>query len=488
MPVAFDTVPNTLRVPWAYVEITNEAALSISPSQPYRTLIFGQRLATGTAPPLVPVRIRSAAQARALFGTGSQLAHVSERYFDSNTTTETWAIPLDDLPAGVAASGGIDFAGTDVQAGTANLYIGGRRVTFGVGQGASAADVATACADAINANMNLPVTATAAAGSVAIDCRWTGETGNRIDLRFNARAGEELPANLITTITPMAGGAGNPDLAPAIALMGDAQHNIVITPFIDTANVQALVDELEERNSALVQKEGQAIAGEDASLAALATLGTRFNSRFLSIVGWEGSPTPPYEIAAVVGALAAYHGQLDPGRPFQTLPLRGVMAPDESRRFEAKERNALLYDGISTIVTGPGDQPQLERLITTYRLDQFGESDPSYLDVPVMLTLSLMRYESRTMPLRKFPRHKLGDDGRRYGEGQPIVTPSIMRAEYIALARSWEFRALAENSDAFAKSIIVERNLQDRNRMDVSLSPDVINQFMILGVRMPFVL
>lgn len=488
MAISFETVPADILVPWTYIEISNENAVQASSAQPYKVLLIGQRLAAGTAAPLTPVPLTGPAQSRQLFGAGSMLAHMCEAYFRNNPTTETVAIALDDNPAGVNATGSIAFAATSVEAGTEFLYVGGRAVTFGVDAGATAAEIATACAAAITASTDFPVTATAATNTVTLTCKWAGETGNSLDVRFNARAGENHAAGVVPTVTAMSGGTGNPDLTPALAALGDTQYNVLAVPFLDAANLSVLDAELLDRWGPLRQNEGFAIMSAAGSHAALGTLGDSLNSPFFCLHGVFGSPTPPHEFAAAIAGQVAFYAQIDPARPFRTLELRGVIAPDESDRFTVRERDLLLKDGISTTDVAPGSRVTLERLVTTYKLDPFGEPDRSFRNLSVVLTLSLLRYETRTTILRKWPRHKLGDDGTRYAQGQAIVTPSVIRAELVALVRAWEFRGLIEQADAFAKSLIVERNAADQDRVDILMAPNLINQFLVAGVKIAYIL
>src|SRR3546814_4847627 len=79
-----------------------------------------------------------------------------------------------------------------------------------------------------------------------------------------------------------------------------------------------------------------------------ADLGDGRNSPHLTIMGAKGSPTPPWEWAAALASIAAYHLSIDPARPLQTLALPGVLAPLVNDRFTMSERNLLLFDGIST--------------------------------------------------------------------------------------------------------------------------------------------
>ena len=77
------------------------------------------------------------------------------------------------------------------------------------------------------------------------------------------------------------------------------------------------------------------------------------------------------------------------------------------------------------------------------------DEDISYLDVNTPLTLAYLRYDFRNYILRKHPRHKLANDGTRYGAGQAVITPKVGKAEAIARFRVWEEQGLVENIDQF---------------------------------------
>ena len=128
----------------------------------------------------------------------------------------------------------------------------------------------------------------------------------------------------------------------------------------------------------------------------------------------------------------------------------------------------------------------IERAITTYQVNGYGLPDPSYLDVETLATLSVLRSTLRARISQKFPRHKLADDGTRFGIGQAIVTPGIIRAELIALARAWEERGWVEQVDAFKDQLIVERNADDPTRVDVVLPPDLVNQLRVFAALVQF--
>lgn len=487
MTVSFNDIPSNIRVPLVYIEFDNTRAVQGTPGIDHKLMVIGQRLSTGTVAEGVPTRITSADQAEQAFGRGSMLAEMFTKLKAANRYTESWAIALDENAAGVAASGTLTVTGTATSAGTLNLYIAGRRVQVAVAAEDDQTAVATAIAAAVNAETRLPVTAVSALGVVTLTARWKGETGNDIDVRLNYYQGETTPSGVAIAIVAMASGTANPDVATAIAALGDEWWHSYVMPYTDTANLDALAAELVTRWGPLNMMDGIAYTAYKGSHAATGTFGNGRNDHLISCLGIGDSPTPPWIWSAVDAAVAAASISIDPARPLQTLPLTGILAPAMEDRWTQEERNLLLYDGISTARVDSGGKVLIERQITTYQQNAFGISDPSYLDVNTPATLSYIRYATRARITQKFPRYKLADDGTRYSPGQAVVTPSVIRAELLALFRELEFKGLVENFDQYQTELIVERNVDDPNRIDVLSAPDLINQFRVFAEQIQFI-
>ncbi len=489
MTISFNSIPINIRTPGAYIEIDNSNALQGLPGIPSRMLVIGGRLSTGTVAEAVPTRVLSEDEAEAYFGRGSMLHLMFRALKANNDWTEVWAVALDDASGSVAAAGDVTFGGTVTTAGTLNLYIAGQRVRVAVATTDGGDDVATNVAAAINAATDLPVTAAVngeTAEQVDITARNKGVTGNDIDLRVNHYPDEKLPAGLTVAFTAMASGSANPDIADAITILGDQWFTDWVVPYTDSANLVALEAELATRFGPMVMQDASAYTAARGAHAALTTLGNARNSPHLSIIGADNSPTAPWAWAAALGGVAAYYTKIDPARPLQTLPLKGIIAPKVEDQFTLQERNLLLYDAISTFTVNDGGMVQIERLITTYETNAQSVDDASYLDVNTLKTLAYLRFSTRARILQKFPRHKLANDGTRYGAGQAVVTPKIIRAELIALMRQWEDAGLAENIDQFKADLIVERSSTDVNRVDALIPPDIINQFRVFAANVQF--
>jgi phage tail sheath gpL-like len=256
--------------------------------------------------------------------------------------------------------------------------------------------------------------------------------------------------------------------------------------FASDAALTALEVELADRWGAMRAQEGMAFAALSATLGQLALLGSARNSPYLSLIGSRRSPTPPWEWAAAYGAVVGFNAAIDPARPFQTLELPGVLPPGREIRFSRSERELLLRDGISTFVVDTAGKVVIDRAITTYQVNAFGIEDIAFLDVNTPLTLAYLRAAVRSRIALKFPRHKLASDGARYGAGQAIVTPKIIRAELIALFRELEEAGLVEDLDQFVGDLLVERDETAPDRVNALIPPNIVNQFRVFAGRVEF--
>lgn len=485
MGISHNDIPNNIRTPLTFIEFDNSGAVSGTPAPLHKVLIIGLGNEKGTANVGEITRIQSPAAAMAAFGYGSMGDFMSEAYFNNNAEGNAYALVLE--PVGTAAKGAIEVIGTPTFGGTVYLYISGIRVQVMVPQGSDVGKMNSLIVAAIN-KAKLPVTALAVENKVELTANWLGETGNQISVLTNYYMGEESPAGIELKITAMANGTGSPDISDAIIALGQEWYQHIVMPFTDTANLNAMRDELVRRWGPMAQIDGMAYIAINGTFGELSAFGLDRNDHVFSCMGMNGSPTPAYIISAAYGGAASKYIAIDPARPLQTIVLKGVIAPKVDDRFERNERNLLLYDGISTTTVNDGNEVQIERAITMYRTNSFGLPDPSYLDIMTPHTLSYWRYAVRTRITQKYPRHKLADDNANISPGQAVVKPKTIRAELIALYGELEWMGLFEDTGGFKESLIVERNQNDRNRIDVLSKPNLVNQFMVYAETAQFIL
>lgn len=488
MAVSFNNTPQNVRVPLFYAEVDNSQAGYFT--QELRTLIIAQKLAAGVGVANQLTLVSKTDEARSLAGLGSIAAKMHEIYRQNDATGEVWMILVDD-PAGAKAAGSLAVTGPATESGTLNIYIGAQKVQVAVVAGDTANTIATAINAAINADTTLPVTSTVATNTVTVTARHFGLLGNSIDLQLNYRGragGEKTPAGVSIVVTSLTGGTGTPTLTGALAALGDEAFDFIISPYNDTTSLDALKTVMNDTTGRWAynrQIYGHVYSAKSDTFANLVSFGLARNDQHATIAAVEnGVPNPDYEYAAAFGARNAVFIAADPARPTQTGELVGILPAAPSSRFIYTERSSLLNSGMATSYYG-GGAVRIERAITTYQKNAFNITDPSYLDSETLHTLAYVLRRLRYSITQKYPRHKLANDGTRFGAGQAIVTPSVIRGELMSEYAAMEELGIVENAKAFAKYLIVERDT-DPNRINVLYPPDLVNQLRVFAVLAQF--
>jgi len=489
--VTFSQVPSSTRVPFVFVEIDASRASSGPQIQEYRAALIGQKLPATSVAANVPTLATSADQVGLAFGFGSILHGMALAWFKSNKVTEAWFVGVEDGGGSIKATRTLTVTGPATASGSVFLYVAGRRIVASVASGDAANTIAASINAAILASefvTELPVTSGVATNVVTLTARNGGTQGNGIDARFNFQTGEVFPTGVSFVSAAGVAGATDPTLGTALASLGAKQYHVLAVGLNDATSIAAVDAELATRFGPSVQLEGSAFYAKADTHANLVTFGFSLNSKHTTVVGLKAPLSPVWEIGAAVAGVVARFGQADPARPFKTLELVGVVGPALADRFTLLERDLLLKNGIATALVDDAGVTRAERLITTYQTNATGAKDVAFLDVTTLLTLSYLRFDFRTRFSSTFPRHKLADDGTRYGPGQPIVTPKIGKAFAVSVFRGWEQLGLVEGFEQFQRDVVVERSVTDRNRLDLLLPTDLVNQLQVAGVSLQFLL
>ena len=476
MSIGFSQVPADTLVPWTYVEIDD--SYGGEEREAFRSLLIGQKLAAGTAPGAEAVPIGDAEGAAGLFGRGSMLHLMAAAFRRQNPTGALLGLALaDPTGAPTAPKSVVTVTGAATAAGTAVLYVAGRRITAAVASGDDATAVATALKNAVNDYPDLPATAASAAGVVTVTARQTG-VGVDLDVRAAYLATDAQPAGV--TLTPVAtAGAGDVTLGAALDGVPTERFDIIAHPFTEGTNMSGLETDLEARWNAQVQLDGLAISARRGTYANQGTWASARTSRLSSVMDMSDAPQCDCEWAASVAGAVSLSAASDPALPFQTLELAGIMAPTPAKRRTAAERQSLLGDGMATHTADAGGRVAIERLVTTY-------NGAKWRDLNTGLQVSFLRRNFRTRIQSKFRRFKLADDDARARPGQKVLRPKDGRAEAISWARDMERLGQIENADLFKEALVVRRNQQDADRLDFLLPPDVINQLRVVAAALQF--
>lgn len=317
---------------------------------------------------------------------------------------------------------------------------------------------------------------------VTLTANNAGTLGNSIRIETKMYPDDGELADTLLTITQLTGGAGDPSISTAIANMGDDQWDWIVMPYCQHALLNEIEAWLDARWGPMSQMYGHCISAMNGSHGAVQAFTSTRNSWHTSIMPSYRAPHPTYLWAAAVGARAAEHLQEAPelSRPLQTIELIGILPPKlVADQWSTVQRQSMYYAGASGYRVQSGEV-QIDRLITTYQKNQWGQPDQSWLDINTIAQLvyglrSMMAYMTQT-----YPRAALVDANPNNIQG--FATAEDIRLSFIHAYQGLEAIGVFENSALFKQLLIVERNATDPNRVDTYLPLDHVNQLRVLAV------
>jgi phage tail sheath gpL-like len=333
---------------------------------------------------------------------------------------------------------------------------------------------------------------------VTLTATFQGVNGNEIRVEqdyYGMLGGERPVTGLVLTLPPtgfLSNGVGTPDFTNLIVAMGETPFEYLCVPYWDSNTLLAFEEEMGFGDSGRWgwqrQLFGHVFLAKRGQYSDLVTWGLSRNSGLISVLAFEDpTPTPMYELAAAYTAKAQRALSNDPARPLQTLQLNGTLPAKLHDRFNFVELNSLASSGLAIQKCWEGSgMSQIAREQTTYQLNLYGQGDDAYELVTTLATLAKILRNQRHAITSKYPRHKLANDGTRFGPGQAIVTPAIIKAELIAQYRMDMWNGLVEDVADFKRFLLVERDPNNPNRLNVLYPPDLINQLRIFAVLAQF--
>ena len=176
----------------------------------------------------------------------------------------------------------------------------------------------------------------------------------------------------------------------------------------------------------------------------------------------------------------------DRGVPLQNEVLDDVFTDGKS--FGLSMRNEIVRKGLSAYSLSNG-LFRIDALTTTSIFNDKGVKSDAYKFVNVPLILSYLRYSFVSYMGARLSGKKLVPDSVRVGAGQTnILTPRTIRSYIISLYNEdWVGeKALVESSQEFLNSIVVEIDRRNENRVNISISPNLVNQIRVVAILLNF--
>ncbi len=341
----------------------------------------------------------------------------------------------------------------------------------------------------INAHGDMPVTASIGENpaEVVLTARHGGAVYNSIWLDTNYYGTRAPVSEAVFTFTQMSGGSGDPNFENALANLSDEPFDWIVGPYTDGNNMAAFetfLNPVSGRWSPYQQIYGQYLGVSHRNVSALMTQGSLWNSPTTSIFGIFRAASPTWCWAGALGGRIAAHlsQPVEMSRPLQSLDLIGILPPRQPQnRPNITDRNSLYYSGIGCYhVIGKQKIASIDRVVTNYRVNEWGMPDASWLDIETRAQSMYLIRALKTAVTGQYGRAALMDENPEGLEG--VATPREIKAVIVHEYKRLNRLALVENPDLFAASLIVERSSVDANRVDCYLPIDVVNQLRIIAV------
>lgn len=481
--ISYQDIPAALRYPGVYVEIDGSQA-GLGGDLP-AVLLVGQKLASGTAAAGEVVLVSGINDAAVKAGAGSMLAQMVARYRAADPVLDLYILPYADNGAGVAATGSISISAVPTVAGTLALYIAGRLVSVGMATGQTPTQVAAAIAAAITAaGVDIPVTATSALGVVTLTARHKGTCGNSIDLRLNLY-GETPPTGLALTLAAMSGGTGDPAPGDLESIIGQRRFWYVGLGINNGATLAAWHAESQARYAPPIQAGFRAFTAHRGDYASAVEFGAARNSEHLSCLALELNPTPVWEAAAIVCAVAGPKLYNNPVESLEGIALTGMVGVNYHNWTNA---NSLLFKGMSVMQVSKDGSCSIKRLISMYQYRPDGSADDAFLDINTAEVMERIRYEQRMGAIKRFVGTAAAKSNEGYRPGLRITTEDDVRAYLLSLYKHTLMQEYgwAQAYDYYKDNLVVEQDPTNPSRFNYLDTPVVLSPFYVLAGRAQF--
>ncbi|QRM55146.1 phage tail sheath subtilisin-like domain-containing protein [Sinorhizobium sp. BG8] len=474
------TIPSNLTAPILAFDVTSGGQFE----NESRVILLGHATATGSLAAGEISTCNNEMDARLLCGAGSMLESMYLAARRNAPSQEIWV-------GHVAASGTpevrtITISAVPAAGGQGTILIAGRSIAIDIAAGATATAVATALTAAINGyydrltKRSLPFTATSAAGVITLTARHAGAYASGIDISIPVVDGVNAFTGNVAMATTTAG-AGVPSIANALATMGDDPFETMISAFGDSANLalaSSFLNNIAGRWSYAQQLYGHFFYPKTGTSSDLTTAGLAKDDWHLTLVprfSAGGNAEPDYEfVSAVVGRVAAWFGggaNGDVSRNQTGLVVDGITAPrDRAYWPDYATRDAFLKNGVSTWKVDRTGSVMIDKLITQQQTTD-GAPDTTFRDIqrPYQLMYALKKF--RADLAAEHSNKGLADDNPDNLEA--LTTPKDIKA---TLIHSYiEMSGVLENVSAATQALVVTRDSDNANRVNIHLELDFVN-------------
>lgn len=348
---------------------------------PQRIAIVGQG-ATGVVFASTKRQIISAFEAGTVYGFGSPIHLAALQLLPLNGdgvgSIPVTVYPLGDGGSAVAATGSVTAIGTATKPGSFKIKINNiLSLAFTVAVGEAGTAMEERMTIAINSIPEMPVTAAndAAANQTDLTSKWQGLSANDVFIEVDG----PTDTGITFTIVQPSGGLVNPDIDPALLLVGNVWETLFLNclDVADTATLGKFDVFGEGRWGSLVRKPMIAFVGNtivgvgSATVVADARKSDRTNAQLVA----PGSKDLPFVVAARQLARIAKTSNNNPPQDYGSQKATGLTPGLDSEQWTNLERDTAIKAGSSSVIVRDG-VVNIGDVVTFYH--PTGDPTPAY--------------------------------------------------------------------------------------------------------------
>ncbi|GAB6139921.1 phage tail sheath subtilisin-like domain-containing protein [Methylosoma difficile] len=490
--INFDTIPASLRVPGAYIEIDGSMASLDTVGQP-SMLLVGLKRNTGEAVANEIVLVASLTDAVKKAGEGSMLAAMAKRYYAITPLMQVFILPLAAPVTGNAATAMMTITSMPDETEVFSFYLAGEliEVSILVADGQSISNARTRIVAAINA-VGICVVASAGEGNgeIVLECIHNGSFGNDIGLSVVS-----VPSGMELDIEGFSGGTLVPDLIGANGLGAifdndESGYLYSVSRYIalglnDAATLSSFHIESQRRYAPPIQSGFRIFTAFSGDYEGAIAYGADKNFEHVTCICMNNGITSIWDAAAIVAASAAPELFNNPVKSLEGVALKGLKS---GTKWTFEQQNALLFSGLSLVQKSRDGTSSIKRLISMYLHRPDDSLDDAYLDINTTEVMERIRYEQRLGAIMRFTGKAAAKSDENYRPGLPIVTLDTLRAYLLTLYKDTLMREYGwvQEYEHYKNTLVIEQDPTNASRFNYIDQPVILSPFYILAGKAQF--
>jgi phage tail sheath gpL-like len=329
---------------------------------PQRVAVFAQG-STASTYSTVKQQVTSAIQAATLYGFGSPI-HLAVLQLlpingDGVNTIPVMIYPLEDDASGTVSTGDITPSGTQTVAAAYQVNVNNiLSEAFVINAADTVATIITSMTAAINAVLEMPVIAVdATPGSstvLTVTSKWKGTSANSLILSVVG----STTAGTSFALTQPVGGLINPDVADALAQVGDIWETMILNclEIADVTTLEKFSVFGEGRYGALTRKPLVTFTGNTGTTVSSATAvsDSRKTDRTNAQLVAPGSQDVPFVVAARQLARIVRVANNNPPQDYGSQAATGLTPGTDGQQWDYLKRDSAIKKGSSSIQVKDG--------------------------------------------------------------------------------------------------------------------------------------